>query len=127
MFLAVNFNVYHLFQNCLILFGGTCKKGVVSNETWTFNITLRQWTLLKNPVDKPVGVTGHTATVVGNDMIVLFGYSPDRGVTNLIQVFGLGKCNVRVQGELLVDNFSFFKLRVIIENILKNTLMNNPT
>lgn len=77
------------YDNCLILFGGTCEKGVVSNETWTFNITLRQWTLLKNHVDKPVGVTGHTATVVGNDMIVLFGYSPDRGVTNLIQVFGL--------------------------------------
>ena len=104
----LTFNAYHLFQNCLILFGGTCKKGVVSNETWIFNITLRQWTLLKNPVGKPVGVTGHTATVVGNDMIVLFGYSPDQGVTNLIQVFGLGKCNVHEQ--VNKTTFLFFKL-----------------
>ena len=105
MFLALTFNVYCWFQNCLILFGGICKKGVVSNEIWTFNITLTEWTLLKNPVDEPVGVTGHTATVVGNDMIVLFGYNPDRGVTNLIQVFGLGKCNVHAPGE--VGNISF--------------------
>ncbi|KAJ7392447.1 hypothetical protein OS493_012111 [Desmophyllum pertusum] len=76
-------------NNCLILFGGTCKKGVVSNETWTFNITSRQWTMLINPFKQPVGVTGHTATVVGNEMIVLFGYSPTEGVTNLIQVFEL--------------------------------------
>ena len=75
----------------MILFGGTCKSGVVSNEAWAFNTTSRQWTLFKNPVDRPVGVTGHTATVVGNDMIVLFGYNPEKGVTNLIQVFGLGK------------------------------------
>lgn len=90
----------------MILFGGTCKKGVVSNETWTFNITLRQWTLLKNPINKPVGVTGHTATVVGKDMIVLFGYNPDRGVTNLIQVFGLGKWNIHVPSELGIFTFS---------------------
>ncbi|XP_078359033.1 attractin-like protein 1 isoform X2 [Oculina patagonica] len=77
------------FDNALILFGGTCETGNVSNETWTFNTTSRKWTLIRNPVDKPVGVTGHTATVVGNDMIVLFGYSPEKGVTNLIQVFGL--------------------------------------
>ena len=123
MLLAVNFNLCCWFQNCLILFGGTCKNGVVSNETWTFNISLRQWTLLRNGVDKPVGVTGHTATVVGKDMIVLFGYSPDRGVTNLIQVFGLGKCNVHVQGLTHFEsgNFSFFifkLLRMIIENVL---------
>ena len=47
--------------------------------------------MLINPFKKPVGVTGHTATVVGNEMIVLFGYSPAEGVTNLIQVFELGK------------------------------------
>ena len=82
----------------MILFGGTCKGGVVTNETWTFNTTLRQWTLLKNPVDKPVGVTGHTATIVGNEMIVLFGYSPDKGLTNLIQVFGLGEYMDTVKG-----------------------------
>jgi len=66
---------------------------------------------LRNGVDKPVGVTGHTATVVGKDMIVLFGYSPDRGITNLIQVFGLGKfCSCfQVRGLTLFvsGNFSF--------------------
>lgn len=68
---------------------------------------------MRNGVDKPVGVTGHTATVVGEDMIVLFGYSPDRGITNLIQVFGLGKCCSRFQVwglTLFVSgNFSFWK------------------
>ena len=89
--MRVHIELYFWFQNSLILFGGTCKSGVVTNETWTFNTTSRQWTLLKNPADKPVGVTGHTATIVGNDMIVLFGYNPDKGLTNLVQVFGLGE------------------------------------
>lgn len=81
---------------------------------------------MRNPVDKPVGVTGHTATVVGNDMIVLFGYSPERGVTNLIQVFGLGKCNVHAQGLTHFEQgnlfCSIFKLRVIILNFLRTPL-----
>ncbi|XP_058961853.2 attractin-like protein 1 isoform X2 [Pocillopora verrucosa] len=77
------------YDNHLILFGGTCKKGAVSNETWILNTTSRQWTLLRSSVDIPVGVSGHTATVVENEMIVLFGYNPEQGVSNLIQVFGL--------------------------------------
>ena len=55
------------------------------------NTTSRQWTLLRSLVYKPVGVSGHTATVVENEMIVLFGYNPEQGVSNLIQVFGLGE------------------------------------
>jgi len=80
------------FQQSLILFGGICQ-GVVSNETWIFNTVSSQWTLLEisNLVEKPLGVTGHTATVVGHDMIVLFGYNPELGFVNKIQVFSLGK------------------------------------
>lgn len=77
---------------------------------------------MKNPINKPVGVTGHTATVVGKDMIVLFGYNPDRGVTNLIQVFGLGKWNIHVPSELGI--FTFLKPRLIFENVLRTRKCN---
>lgn len=43
-----------------------------------------------------MGVSGHTATVVENEMIVLFGYNPEQGVSNLIQVFGLGEWMARL-------------------------------
>jgi len=78
------------FNKSLILFGGICQ-GVVSNETWIFNTVSSRWMLLEisNLVDKPLGVTGHTATVVGHDMIVLFGYNPEIGFVNKIQVFSL--------------------------------------
>lgn len=78
---------------------------------------LRQWIFLKNFINKLVGVIGYIVIVVGKDMIVLFGYNFDRGVINLIQVFGLGKWNIYVFSELGI--FIFLKLRLIFENVLR--------
>ena len=85
-------SVHFWIQNTLILFGGICR-GFVSNETWIFNISSSLWMLLdiSNLVVKPVGVTGHTATVVGDEMVALFGYNPDHGFMNRVQVFDLSK------------------------------------
>ena len=91
-YLILTFPLQFWFQNSLILFGGICR-GVASNETWIFNTLSGQWTLVEinNLFFKPVGTTGHTATVVGQEMIVLFGFNPEHGFVNRIQVFNLGE------------------------------------
>ena len=58
-----------------------------------FDTLSRNWSQLDvstNP-HKPTGVVGHTATVVENEMIVLFGYNPKQGYVNRTQVLNLGK------------------------------------
>lgn len=52
-----------------------------------FDTLSRNWSQL----DVGMGVVGHTATVVGNEMIVLFGYNPGQGYVNKTQVLNLGK------------------------------------
>ena len=69
------------------MFGGICQ-GIASSETWMFDTLSRNWSQLDVST---VGVVGHTATVVGNEMIVLFGYNPGQGYVNKTQVFNLGK------------------------------------
>lgn len=41
--------------------------------------------------DDPVAVAGHTATLVGNKMVVIFGYGPKEGYTQRVQVLDLGE------------------------------------
>ena len=58
-----------------------------------FDTLSRNWSQLdvSTHVHKPMGVVGHTATVVGSEMIVLFGYNPGQGYVNRTQVLNLGK------------------------------------
>jgi len=79
-------------QNSLFVFGGICQ-GIASSETWMFDTLSRNWSQLdvSTNAHKPMGVVGHTATVVGNEMIVLFGYNPGQGYVNKTQVLNLGK------------------------------------
>ena len=59
-----------------------------------FDTLSRNWSQLldvSTNAHKPMGVVGHTATVVGNEMIVLFGYNPGEGYVNKTQVLNLGK------------------------------------
>lgn len=58
-----------------------------------FDTLSRNWSQLdvSTNAEKPMGVVGHTATVVGNEMIVLFGYNPGQGYVNKTRVLDLGK------------------------------------
>ena len=58
-----------------------------------FDTLSRQWSQLdvSTSAHKPIGVVGHTANVVGNEMIVLFGYNPGQGYVKKTRVLDLGK------------------------------------
>ena len=50
-----------------------------------------EWDLVTSDGDSPLYVAGHTATLVDSTMIVLFGFGPNRGYTDRVQEFDLGK------------------------------------
>ena len=59
------------------MFGGVAGRNAV-NELWSFDTRSRVWTQisLSADSDEPVALAGHTATLVGSKMVVLFGYGP---------------------------------------------------
>ena len=44
--------------------------------------------------NKAVAVEGHTAHVIGDIMIVLFGYSPEFGYVDFVQEYNFCKCKL---------------------------------
>ena len=76
-----------------------------------FDTLSRNWSQLdvSTNAGKPVGVVGHTATVVGNEMIVLFGYNPGQGYVNKTRVLDLGK--YIVGGFFICKSVNFFTTR----------------
>ena len=77
-----------VLKNSLIMYGGTTVRGDV-DELWSFDTVLKTWTQisLSSNSDEPLVLTGHTATVVGNKMVVLLGY----GSSLAVQELDLGK------------------------------------
>lgn len=79
-----------LFQASLYIFGGRTGKKE-TDELWSFDTQSLRWSLLAAQGDMPLSVAGHTATLVDSKMIVLFGYGPQRGYTDKVQEYDLGK------------------------------------
>ena len=73
------------------MFGGRKEKKATS-ELWSFDTWTLLWHLLPSQGDSPLSVAGHTATLVDSKMIILFGYGPERGYTDKVQEYDLGKC-----------------------------------
>ncbi|CAL1533125.1 unnamed protein product [Lymnaea stagnalis] len=71
------------YKNCLYVYGGTQGNEIVQ-DFWQYNITNNTWTVLK---PGPKNVTGHTAHVIKDSMIIIFGYSADYGYLNEISQF----------------------------------------
>ena len=75
---------------------------VVTNELWKFNFTTLTWSQIRstshgnesrNETDQvmmSIGVKDHTAHVIGNKMIIIFGYSEVDTLLNYVQEFNLG-------------------------------------
>ncbi|XP_077992307.1 attractin-like protein 1 [Glandiceps talaboti] len=78
-----------LDRDRLIMYGGTVttNKNKVVNELWFFNITMESWEFYDIATESRIAVDGHTAHMVYKTMIVIFGYSPKHGYTNVVQEF----------------------------------------
>ena len=74
----------------MYIFGGKFNQKA-SSELWSFDTRTLRWSLLPSQGSAPLSVSGHTATLVGSKMIILFGYGPQRGYTDKVQEYNLGK------------------------------------
>ena len=79
------------FQKKLYIFGGI-KDKAITNELWEFNTLKKTWRMLTVSGATPVGVTGHAAVVVVNQMYVFMGYSSEKSYYQNVQQLDLGKC-----------------------------------
>ncbi|XP_044169184.1 attractin-like protein 1 isoform X2 [Acropora millepora] len=75
------------YNGSLYLFGGRIGQ-LATDELWAFDTRTLVWSL---PPRKgtPLPVAGHTATLVGSTMIVLFGYGQRRNYTDKVQEYDL--------------------------------------
>ncbi|GFS18350.1 attractin protein 1 [Elysia marginata] len=71
------------------LFGGV-SKGKVKADLWSFDMATRRWTEL---APGPRDLSGHTAHVVNDTMVVIFGYSSFYSYSNKVleYIIGTGK------------------------------------
>ncbi|XP_031560764.1 attractin-like [Actinia tenebrosa] len=78
-------------NNSIIIFGGVSLDGHTLRDLWHFNIITKGWKRVKFSLDSslPIAVSGHSATLVNNKMIVFFGYGPQYGYTPYVQEFDL--------------------------------------
>lgn len=85
-----------VFNHKLIMFGGILKNGSITNQIWEFDIFQEAWQIIVGTSQHPdefccpIASAGHTATLVGNTMIIIFGYNPTYGYLNDVQHFNLG-------------------------------------
>lgn len=82
-------------QNKIYLFGGVVEDRIVTNELWSLDIFSLEWTLetpgSNAPDAFPHAVAGHTATVIGDEMLVFYGYNLYFGYIYDIQKYKIGE------------------------------------
>ena len=70
---ARNAHTMNSYKKYLILFGG--HNGIKHlNDLWTFEINNNTWTKLELNSDKPVGLRGHTANLIDDNIYIFAGY-----------------------------------------------------
>ena len=86
-----------IHNNKLFMYGGVMRSGHVSKELWSFDIETKLWTRETPKKGRCIGSlcgeihsAGHTATVVQNRMIVIFGHSPQYGYLDTVQEYHFG-------------------------------------
>ena len=86
-----------LHDNIIYMYGGVMRSGNVSHELWSFNLSTRAWG--KETVTKgrclgelcgELRCAGHTATLVENRMMIIFGHSPKYGFLDTVQEYHFG-------------------------------------
>lgn len=92
-----------LHEHKIVMFGGMIKNGTITRELWTYDLLKQTWSIWLDGEDfylnscssdycAPLPVMGHTATLVDNLMIIIFGYNPVYGYLNIVQEFSFCKC-----------------------------------
>ena len=80
----------------IYMYGGTMRSGHVSRELWALDLNTFIWERVETSQGQcmasdsaklcgPINSMGHTAHVVTNRMIVIFGHSPKYGYLDTVQ------------------------------------------
>ena len=90
-------------QDSLYIYGGVLNQRKITDEFWAFDMSAHVWAEITQneqqhvdpkattwPTTMPLAVAGHTAHVVGQKMLVIFGYCPTWGFTNVVQEYDFG-------------------------------------
>ena len=84
------------YNQSLFMYGGLTDSGVISNELWRYDIEHNKWNLIEIHFKQdqctydycaPLASIGHTANVIDDRMIIIFGYNPKFGYLNTVQEF----------------------------------------
>ena len=85
-----------VFNHKLFVYGGMLRNGTITQQLWEFDLLNEDWvqisgrSLTNSDFCCPIATVGHTATLVNNVMIVIFGYNPTYGFLSHVQHFNLG-------------------------------------
>ncbi|XP_062505107.1 attractin-like isoform X2 [Corticium candelabrum] len=80
-----------VYKDAMYMYGGSINNRP-TNEFWSFNFTSSQWSFIlpvavENGTLEKLNVSHHTATVVEDVMVVLFGLSHKFGLTAVVQEY----------------------------------------
>nr|XP_027202331.1 attractin-like protein 1 [Dermatophagoides pteronyssinus] len=85
-----------VFNHTIYLYGGILRNGHIVSELWTYNINNNVWhlqsetkSLTNSEFCCPIASMGHTATLINNIMIIIFGYNPTYGYLNHVQNYNI--------------------------------------
>eukprot|EP00795_Rhopilema_esculentum_P012202 gene12202-2824_t len=96
-----------IYNKKLYIFGGI-KDKAITNELWEFDTLKKTWKMLTVSGATPVGVTGHAAVVVVNQMYVFMGYSSEKSFYQNVQQLDLDTLEwkiVTTNGALVTGTF----------------------
>jgi len=86
-----------LHNEKIFMYGGVMRSGHVSKELWSFDLNTLEWSRevpkrgkCHSDLCGEIHCAGHTATVVQNRMIVIFGHSPKLGYLDTVQEYHFG-------------------------------------
>lgn len=100
-----------LYGDKIFLYGGVLGNRGPTSELWAFDISAKNWenvTVKSEPCNTrqmlcgPLKSAGHSATIVADRMIVIFGHSTSLGYLNTVQEFYFGTREWHI-----VDTFGF--------------------
>ena len=89
-----------IHEDKIYMYGGTMRSGHVSHELWALDLNTLVWERVETSQGQcmaseaarlcgPINSMGHTAHVVSNRMIVIFGHSPKYGYLDTVQEYHL--------------------------------------
>lgn len=84
------------------MYGGTMRSGHTSRDLWSLDLDLLSWSHVnvtqgqcmsqgEHKLCGPIHSMGHSANVIANRMIVIFGHSPKYGYLNTVQEYHFGE------------------------------------